>query len=83
LSEVYRELAGRDKGAAKLVRARLDERRRARAQDAIAAEWAARAEAFAGRAAPESGRRHGLAARRCQGRVRRCRASRWRACASA
>ncbi|WP_424859537.1 DUF349 domain-containing protein [Tepidimonas sp. HKU77] len=46
LSEVYRELAGRDKGAAKLVRERLDERRRARAQDAIAAEWAARAEAL-------------------------------------
>jgi ATP-dependent RNA helicase SUPV3L1/SUV3 len=46
LSEVYRELAGRDKGAAKLVRERLDELRRARAQDAIAAEWAARAEAL-------------------------------------
>ncbi|TSE31007.1 hypothetical protein Tther_00715 [Tepidimonas thermarum] len=46
LAEVYRELASRDKGAAKLVRERLDEWRRAKAQDERAAEWAARAEAL-------------------------------------
>ncbi|MFN4103821.1 MAG: DUF349 domain-containing protein, partial [Tepidimonas sp.] len=46
VAEVYRELATRDKGAAKLVKERLDELRRARAQDALAAEWAARAEAL-------------------------------------
>ncbi|MGQ9724449.1 MAG: DUF349 domain-containing protein, partial [Tepidimonas sp.] len=46
LAEVYRELSTRDKGAAKLVKERLNEHRRARAQDAMAAEWAARANAL-------------------------------------
>ncbi|WP_231572190.1 DUF349 domain-containing protein [Tepidimonas taiwanensis] len=46
LAEVYRELAPRDKGAARLVRERLDEQRRARAQEALATEWAAKAEAL-------------------------------------
>ncbi|WP_236640326.1 DUF349 domain-containing protein [Tepidimonas charontis] len=46
LVEVYRELAHRDKGAAKQVRERLDECRRARAQDALAAQWAERAQAL-------------------------------------
>ncbi|WP_334134931.1 DUF349 domain-containing protein [Tepidimonas sp.] len=43
MAEVYRELAHRDKGAAKLVRERLDESRRARAQEALAAQWADKA----------------------------------------
>lgn len=46
LALVYRELSSRDKGAAKLVREQLEERRRARAQDALASEWAARAHAL-------------------------------------
>ncbi|WP_143896365.1 DUF349 domain-containing protein [Tepidimonas sediminis] len=46
LRAVYRELAPRDKGAAKLVKERLEECKRARAQDEAAAEWAARAEAL-------------------------------------
>ncbi|MDM7457473.1 MAG: DUF349 domain-containing protein [Tepidimonas sp.] len=46
VAEVYRELATRDKGAAKLVKERLEELRRARAQESLAAEWAARAEAL-------------------------------------
>src|SRR5215207_6341883 len=39
LQEVFKELSGRDKGAARLVREKLDELRRARDQAAIAAEW--------------------------------------------
>ena len=46
LRHVYRELAPRDKGAAKLVKERLEEHKRARAQDEAAAAWAARAEAL-------------------------------------
>ncbi|HYF19143.1 MAG TPA: DUF349 domain-containing protein, partial [Ramlibacter sp.] len=40
MQEVFRELSGRDKGAAKLLRERLDEIKRTRGQEAIAAEWA-------------------------------------------
>eukprot|EP01034_Spumella_vulgaris_P037252 gene37252-45969_t len=40
LQEVFKELSGRDKGAARAVRERLDEIRRAKGQEAIAAEWA-------------------------------------------
>ena len=43
VSEVYRELSTRDKGAAKLLRERLDDAKRAKAQEAIAAEWEAKA----------------------------------------
>ena len=43
VAEVYRELSTRDKGAAKLLRERLDEAKRAKAQEAIAAEWEAKA----------------------------------------
>ena len=50
LQEVFKELSARDKGAARAVRERLDELRRAQAQQAIAAEWAARAEALLGAA---------------------------------
>jgi hypothetical protein len=40
MQEVYRELSSRDKGAARAVREKLDEIKRARGQEAIAAEWA-------------------------------------------
>ena len=43
MQEVFRELSGRDKGAAKLLREKLDEIKRSRGQEAIAAEWAERA----------------------------------------
>ena len=46
LQEVFRELGARDKGAARPVRERLDEIRRAKGQDVLAAEWAARAQAL-------------------------------------
>lgn len=42
LQEVFKELSARDKGAARVLRERLDELRRARDQEAIAADWAAR-----------------------------------------
>ena len=44
MHEVYRELSARDKGAAKALREKLDELKRARSQDALAAEWVTRAE---------------------------------------
>lgn len=44
LQEVFKELSGRDKGAARAVRERLDEIRRAKGQEAIAAEWAEKAQ---------------------------------------
>lgn len=44
LQEVFKELSGRDKGAARAVRERLDEIRRAKGQEAIAAEWADKAQ---------------------------------------
>ncbi len=43
LQEVFRELAARDKGAARPVRERLDDIRRAKGQEVVAAEWAAKA----------------------------------------
>jgi hypothetical protein len=43
LSEVFKELSHRDKGAARPVRERLDELRRLRSQDLLVAEWAERA----------------------------------------
>lgn len=46
LQEVFKELSGRDKGAARAVRERLDEIRRAKGQEAIAAEWAQKAQAL-------------------------------------
>ncbi len=46
LQEVFKELSARDKGAARVLRERLDELRRSRDQASIAAEWAARAEAL-------------------------------------
>lgn len=48
MQEVFRELSARDKGAARLLRERLDEIKRARGQEAIAMEWADKAQALLG-----------------------------------
>ncbi|WP_440531750.1 DUF349 domain-containing protein [Variovorax sp. YR566] len=48
MQEVFKELSGRDKGAARLLREKLDELKRAKGQEAIAAEWAQKAEALLG-----------------------------------
>jgi len=44
MQDVYKELSSRDKGAAKHLREKLDELKKARGQDALAAEWAQRAQ---------------------------------------
>ncbi len=44
MSEVYRELSGRDKGVAKLLKEKLDELKRLHGQEALATEWAQKAE---------------------------------------
>lgn len=44
LQDVFKELSGRDKGAARPVREKLDEIKRAKGQEVIAAEWAQKAE---------------------------------------
>lgn len=44
MAEVYRELAGRDKGVAKLLKEKLDDIKRSHAQEALAAEWALKAQ---------------------------------------
>jgi hypothetical protein len=46
LQAVYKELSVKDKGAAKPVRERLDDLRRAKEQEAMASEWAAKAQAL-------------------------------------
>ncbi len=46
IAEVYKELSARDKGAAKVLRERLDDAKRSKAQEAIAFEWAAKAQAL-------------------------------------
>jgi ATP-dependent RNA helicase SUPV3L1/SUV3 len=43
MQEVFRELSARDKGAARLLREKLDEIKRAKGQEAIAAEWGEKA----------------------------------------
>lgn len=48
MQDVYKELSSRDKGAAKNLREKLDEIKRARGQDALAAEWAERAQQLLG-----------------------------------
>ena len=48
MQEVFRELSGRDKGAARLLRERLDEIKRSKGQEVIAAEWADKARALMG-----------------------------------
>ncbi len=44
LADVYKELSNRDKGAAKLLKEKLDELKRAKGQEAVAAEWADKAQ---------------------------------------
>ncbi len=44
MQEVFKELSARDKGAAKALREKLDEIRRSKGQELLAAEWATRAE---------------------------------------
>ena len=46
LAEVFKELSIKDKGAAKLVREKLDEAKRAKGQESLAAEWADKANAL-------------------------------------
>lgn len=46
LQDVFKEMNVRDKGAARVVRERLDELRRAKDQDAIAVEWVEKAQAL-------------------------------------
>ena len=44
LQDVFKDLSGRDKGAARPVREKLDEIKRAKGQEVIAAEWAQKAQ---------------------------------------
>ena len=46
LQQVFKELSSKDKGAAKLVREKLDEIKRSKAQASIAQEWADKARAL-------------------------------------
>ena len=46
LQHVYKEISTRDKGAAKVLREKLDELKRSQGQDVLAAEWAERANAM-------------------------------------
>lgn len=46
MQDVYKDLSARDKGAAKLLREKLDDIRRSKGQEAIAAEWADKAQAL-------------------------------------
>ena len=46
MQEVFKELSAKDKGAAKALREKLDDLRRAKGQEAVAAEWQAKAEAL-------------------------------------
>ena len=46
MQEVFRELSGRDKGAARPLRERLDEIKRSKGQEVMAAEWSEKARAL-------------------------------------
>jgi hypothetical protein len=46
MADVFKDLANRDKGAAKLVKEKLDDIKRAKGQEAVAAEWADKAQAL-------------------------------------
>ena len=48
MADVYKELSSRDKGAAKLLKEKLDDVKRAKGQEAVAAEWADKAQALLG-----------------------------------
>ena len=44
LADVFKELSVKDKGAAKLIREKLDEAKRSKGQEVLAAEWATKAQ---------------------------------------
>jgi hypothetical protein len=44
LQQVFKELSARDKGAAKPIKEKIEELRRSKTQDALAVEWAAKAQ---------------------------------------
>ena len=46
MQTVFKELSGKDKGAAKLLRERLDEIKRSKTQESMAQEWADKAQAL-------------------------------------
>ena len=46
MADVYKDLANRDKGAAKPLKEKLDEAKRSKGQEVVAAEWAAKASAL-------------------------------------
>src|SRR5450830_1408480 len=46
MQAVFKELSGKDKGAAKLLREKLDELKRSKGQESIAQEWADKAQAL-------------------------------------
>jgi len=46
MAEVYKDLSNRDKGAAKPLKEKLDEIKRSKGQEAVAAEWADKAQAL-------------------------------------
>ena len=46
LADVFKELSVKDKGAAKLVREKIDEARRIKGQEALAADWATKAQSL-------------------------------------
>lgn len=46
IQAVFKELSGKDKGASKLLREKLDEIKRSRTQESIAQEWADKAQAL-------------------------------------
>ncbi len=48
LSDVFKELSVKDKGAAKLIREKLDEAKRQKGQESLAADWAVKAQALLG-----------------------------------
>ncbi len=48
LADVFKELSIKDKGAAKLVREKIDEAKRLKGQESLAADWASKAEALLG-----------------------------------
>ncbi len=48
MAEVYKDLANRDKGAAKPLKEKLDEVKRSKGQEAVAAEWADKAQGLLG-----------------------------------
>ncbi len=46
LADVFKELSVKDKGAAKLLREKIDEAKRQKGQESLAADWAAKAQAL-------------------------------------